>query len=190
MSPPFSSRIAQMISPSFPRRAAGQPDSVPDRTVTVYIDNQTQGAFDADGLANDFVGTGHFIVAESTGHDGFFANLQTRYSTKRFSFFLRNGTDLVLRELNPTQALSPASGLTSVPPMRMGITRSGQMYRPATFEEAQSWSASVAVSDPISAFIGNIDTRAGNEVQLWRGVQSLGIVNLLADIFPSSAPSP
>ena len=181
--PTLPQRVSGILAPFFPSHTKAEPDT--QRSVLVEIDTRNRAAFDADGLSNDFVGTGYFLVTETTGHDGWFGNRRTTYLTKRFSYFLNDSGTLVLRELNPTSPLYPKKGLSTVPAMRGSSSpKSGQTHRPPTFEEARAWAAERSSNDPISAFIGNIDSRPGNEVELSRGTLSLGIVNLFNDIFP------
>lgn len=179
---PIMARIAREIAPQFP---SGTPTADTQRSIFIQIDSRDRVAFDSDGLANDLAGTAHFIVSETTGHDGWFGNLQTTYRSKRFSYFLRDGRDLILRELNPSQTFNPTSGLNQAPVIRMGFSpRSGPSARPPTFEEAQAWATTEAGSDPISIFVGNIDSRPGNEIEfLRRGIRSMGILNIAADLF-------
>jgi len=172
---PLTARLAQAISPHFPQ------DSV-----FVHVDSRERAAFDADGLANDLVGTAHFIVTE-TRPTGFFDQTQSTYRSKRFSYFLRDGRDLILRELDPDQALDTVTGLAQAPTIRRPYpTRTESSFRRPTFEEARAWALEEARGDPVTVFVGNIDARPGNEVEfLRRGIQSLGIFNILSGIYPA-----
>lgn len=184
-SPTLTERITGVLNPFFPSATDKEPDT--QRSVFVELDSRNRVAFDSDGLANDFVGTGYFLVTETTGKDGWFSSKQTTYRSKRFSYFLNDTGTLVLRELNPNSGLYPTVNLNVVPRVRISPSgKHGPTYRTPTFEEARSWALARSAADPISAFVGNIDAREGNEAELMRGVASLGIVNLLSQIFPKT----
>src|ERR687892_30537 len=98
---PITARLARELSPYFPSRPSTAPNT--ERSIFVQVDSRERAAFDSDGLANDFAGTAHFIVSETTP-TGWLDATQTTYRSKRFSYFLQDGRNLVLRELNPSQA--------------------------------------------------------------------------------------
>ena len=177
MTPPLTDRLAREISPYFPSRPSTAPHT--ERSLFVQVDSRERAAFDADGLANDFAGTAHFIVSETTP-TGWLDSTQTTYRSKRFSYFLQDGRNLVLRELDPRQAFDPTADLAQAPPIRRPFpSRTESPTRPPTFAEAQAWALEAVRSHPLSIFVGNIDARPGNEIEfLRRGIESLGILNV------------
>lgn len=177
MTPPrLAERIARIIGPYFP----SDPTTETSRSIEIVLDSRIRAAFDPDGLANDFVGTGYYLVTESRGHEGCFSSVQTTYRAKRFSYFSNDAGNVILRDLSPASPLDPTRDLAEAPGTRIAVTRSGQSTRPPTLEEAREWAARRSRRDPISIFVGNIDAREGNEAEFSRGVASLGIVNLLS----------
>jgi hypothetical protein len=174
--------IANEISPHFPSRTPVQPNT--ERTISIHLDSKKRAAFDPDGIYNDFVGTAHFIVTEKTEKTGWCGSTQINYFTKRFSYFLKDGKTLILRELDPTQSLN-FSGFEKVPSRCVPASSKsgGVRCSPLTPEEVQGWVAARIKNDPIEIFIGNIDSRPGDEIEFLRRGQALGIVNFFTDLY-------
>ncbi len=178
-----SALIAKQVSPHFPSKTKEQPDT--ERLVAIQLDSKVRADLDNNGVSDDFVGTGFLIVTEKTGTTGWFGSTTTTQFAKRFAYFLKDGKDLVLRELNVTQNLNyEAASLQKIPKRCFASSSKsgGTTCTVLTTAEAQAWAIAASKSDPISVFIGNIDSRPGNEIELSRGIYSLGIANIASDL--------
>jgi len=188
MPPPnITDRITTELSRYFPSRTNYA------QSVSVQLDGTpTPVAFDADGLANDSAGTAYFIVRRDVGCYGWVwdcPSMETSYLVRRFSYFIKDNGDLILRELNPIQTLHPTAGLTAVPPVPGGGMRGGGIaYRPANAQDAQNYVASLRAANPIAVFVNNFDPAPGNEIGIFRGATMLGAVNILAGLFAPPSP--